>query len=736
MEVDLGPGEPWILWRAYAVPWGDPAVGDVNGDGDLEVVFVTSDGVLFCLDAGSGAEEWRIQLTVGILPPSPPSLHDLDGDGIQDIALACYGCILAVNGSGSVLWKVEGIRPTSLDLAVGDMNGDGRPEVAAATAEGLLLLEGSTGARLGLLRSTALGSSVALSSGDVDGDGASEVVVLSPGGSLVIVYGESTSEELRLRVPSGGTPRGLPPRPLLVDLDGDGDLEIVAAVGGAVSGVDVPSGIRWTVETWGQVLPHVSAGDVDGDGSAEVFVQTEIGAWGGCIGELVSIDGSTGEVEWRRRTGCSYWGALLAEADSDGDLELLFHSSYLEGGVLQVLDALTGEEERTLWFGGTLGFAVPADVDGDGRYELLVGSTSLAGRSLVEGIACVETRPAPRGEWEVRLLPSDYVVAGDGVGRLSIEVRPARQADGPLRLLVWEEGSGDARPISEVSGGPDGVSADLELPVGVHRLLLVVLDRAGDVLHRETVYAAVGDAELSIRASPGVLGALVNFSLDLRPLPFSPNPLPAPPEAEHPEAPEAAFLELNLSPVGGSRWRGPRQAYLHNGHLGGSLTVWTQGAGPQRVGVDVESRLGRWIGTEEVSVSGLTAELDLPEVSLGRVNLRLTLAPTGEVEGRWNGTAVVRVNGRFESWFPVSVGEGGLRVERPVDAGFGDVGRLRVEVYVVMEGSSRPAASVDGTTIFLGPWSLILSLALSAAAASALALSRLRPGARPPSGPT
>jgi hypothetical protein len=164
-----------------------------------------------------------------------------------------------------------------------------------------------------------------------------------------------------------------------VDLDGDGDLDLV---GSAIGG----NQIRWwrndggrppvwtaeVIESGFAGASSVRAGDIDGDGTVDVagcgWVENEVAVW---------YNGGQG-LSWTRQsvaTGLAqcHW-VDLADLDGDGDLDLLGAAAAADtvavwtndGGVpvawtMQVID-----DE----FGGARSL-VPADLDGDGDLDLL-----------------------------------------------------------------------------------------------------------------------------------------------------------------------------------------------------------------------------------------------------------------------------------------------------------------------------------------------------------------------------
>src|SRR5712691_8484632 len=131
-----GGGFPWYI-----------AEGDFNGDGkpDLVVSNVDSNTVSVLLGNGDGTFLPAVSFPVG---PNPWyfAVGDFNGDGKLDLAVAYYGCSLdcSVSPSNTVmvfLGNGDGtFRPASqltvgngpAGVAVGDFNGDGKPDLAVA----------------------------------------------------------------------------------------------------------------------------------------------------------------------------------------------------------------------------------------------------------------------------------------------------------------------------------------------------------------------------------------------------------------------------------------------------------------------------------------------------------------------------------------------------------------------------------------------------------------------------
>jgi hypothetical protein len=172
------------------------AVADLNGDGAQDLVVVTSGGVLSVLlqdPAHKGAFLPRVDYPVGSGPVAV-RVADLDGDGRPDLVVVNGGSALTATTKGLSLLLQNPAAPgtflaaVTLDtgdsyasaVAIGDLNGDGRPDLVVANA-GLPGLPGSLAvllqdpAKAGTFLAPALYRGVygplGVAIADLDGDG-------------------------------------------------------------------------------------------------------------------------------------------------------------------------------------------------------------------------------------------------------------------------------------------------------------------------------------------------------------------------------------------------------------------------------------------------------------------------------------------------------------------------------------------------------------------------------------
>ncbi len=247
---ELLPGWPAVIPKGrFARPVAQgPAVGDVTGDGIAEVVVNVSNEAQVWVFASNGESSPGFPVTFGT-NIDDPSLGDLDGDGIKEIVFWTGRTDPSVPSRGVAVLKGDGtITPGwpqvtnaigNFGPAIGDLDGDGLPEVVASTVGGAGT--GILGGGVYVWRhdGTPLpgwpkfidftGFARLPVVGDVDGDGLGDVVAVGGTSFLpqdTVVYAWKATGEL-----VAGFPIMIPARSpggpaIIADIDRDGIVDL------------------------------------------------------------------------------------------------------------------------------------------------------------------------------------------------------------------------------------------------------------------------------------------------------------------------------------------------------------------------------------------------------------------------------------------------------------------------------------------------------------------------------
>lgn len=370
-----------------------PAVGDITGDGRPEVVAAGLDGRLYAWDRlgrtvrgfpyairlRGTAEQGKLDSAIY----ASPALADLDRNGRLDVVFgAADQRIYAVSGRGRTLpgWPVLARDSSGGDKAkilsspaIGDLNGDGSPDVVEGTAEAYGTTPSTTG----------------------------RVYAFSARGKLLPGWPVKPPALSADSIPLAG--EGVPQSPVLADVDGDGRDEVAVAAftgqpdlyRGTGERFSPASSNHFQVTGRGAQSPS-SAPSVLALGANAAFGRTSPGGplryFSGMIDERLALaqlapatptpfehvlggwDARSGSFLPRYPIPVEGWqiptAPAVADVDGDG------HAEVLEGSSGDILHAFSedGTEPRG-WPKDTGGWllATPAigDIDGDRRQDVV-----------------------------------------------------------------------------------------------------------------------------------------------------------------------------------------------------------------------------------------------------------------------------------------------------------------------------------------------------------------------------
>ncbi|MCS3728453.1 beta strand repeat-containing protein [Bradyrhizobium betae] len=252
------------------------AVGDVNGDGKLDIVmgasyFYTTNYITVALNDGTGHFSSTSNASAaGIMPLL--SLADLNGDGKLDVA--------QVNADGTVKVRIgngNGTFAAETNYSAGgayqapkviDVTGDGVLDVVI----GSTVLPGSGNGAFGTAITTNLGVG-SIAYGDFNGDGKLDLVTRNTSTSAVALSfgnGNGTFQAPSAQVATATTV-------LTGDFNGDGKLDMATVTGSAISILlgngDGSFNASGTLQA-AAALGTGAVADVNGDGKADLVVVT------------------------------------------------------------------------------------------------------------------------------------------------------------------------------------------------------------------------------------------------------------------------------------------------------------------------------------------------------------------------------------------------------------------------------------------------------------------------------
>ncbi len=308
-----------------------PAVADVNGDGQEDIVAADGKGHLAVLDV-KGKLIWRAELPGGVLSYSCPAVTDLDGDGKNEVLVGdTSGTLSCFDRTGRLLWSFTGdgtqmgpvlvadiydapgreIIVTSHDKHIyaltakgewiwdlychnevfpnstpilADVNGDRKPELYIGGGLHHFYQIDLENHRIVLEENVHLHVNSAIAGTDLDGDGKDEIVFGNKGGGVWCFGHEGFRWTREFRYSN------LYAAPLFLDLDTDSDLELMLySKNGEIHFLDSDGSDLFSAKIPCRTNVTPTAGDFDRDGRLDTIATSPGGMEGNslmCYGTL------------------------------------------------------------------------------------------------------------------------------------------------------------------------------------------------------------------------------------------------------------------------------------------------------------------------------------------------------------------------------------------------------------------------------------------------------------------
>jgi FG-GAP-like repeat len=397
------------------------AVGDVNGDGNLDLVTADEGGTVGTISvlAGRGDGTLRASEALPVTVRNAASFNgvvagDFTGDGIADLAVATWN----VNYNGVTLFPslgdgefAAGIPTASISnvtgMASGDFNGDHKLDLAVAGQDGVTILLGNGDGTFAAGSALPAGTSPQwVTVADFNNDHNLDLAVANNSGavgvSLLLGNGNGTFQSAQ-SVTTGQANFYVATADL--NQDGKADLAVVGS-----SGVSVVfgngNGAFGSPASFnaGGGPGGVALSDLNGDGFPDVVVPSFIPPGGGGSAVLVRLNDGTGHFPTQNQYptdafGSNPIGCAIVDVNGDSIPDIVavndfsdtvsFFSGTGDGTFSPQTTAVVGD--RPTW-------VTTGDFNNDGRPDLAVVNSN-------SGSVSVLTRPAPATHFDVAADP-------------------------------------------------------------------------------------------------------------------------------------------------------------------------------------------------------------------------------------------------------------------------------------------------------------------------------------------
>ncbi len=488
------------------------ALGDIDGDGDLDLLcgnFIHSN-TLYLNTGGtfSSTPDWASEKTYAT---ASAILGDIDADGDLDLVCGNDGDSNTVylNEGGTFpvtpAWSSDQMNKT-IDVALADVDGNGYLDLVCANDGQNTLYLNTNGSFPHIPSWTSEPTDVSLDVvlGDVDGDGDLDIIFGNQEGNNTLYRNEGGSFPVtpELISESGWERGGID----LGDIDGDGDLDLVCGMRGDRNAIYLnEDGTFSETPAWssGQInsTESVAFGDIDGDGDLDLlcgnFIQSNT-LYRNLCGAFSTMS------MWSPERTDATRSVTLGYIDDDEYLDVVF-GNYAENSTLYL--NINGSFSTVPdWESGpsrTVGVAM-GDVDGDGDLDLVCANYNESDALYLNQGGTFSSIP----DWET---DSAYNTMGLALGDID--------GDGDLDLVCGHFNESNAFYINEGGSFVSDPTSMLGPPFNTECAILGDVDGDGDL---DFVCGSYGNKNTfyineagTLSASPAWYSGPRNLSLDV-----------------------------------------------------------------------------------------------------------------------------------------------------------------------------------------------------------------------------
>ncbi|MCX6122023.1 MAG: FG-GAP-like repeat-containing protein [Ignavibacteriales bacterium] len=384
--------------------------------------------------------------------PHDVKIYDLDGDGKPDISVVnwndnTFSLYRNTSVSGSVTTSSFANRVdflmgntvgdgVSCDAGIGDLDGDGKPDLSVTNVQGNVVSVFRNISTIGSIGNNSFANKVDFATdinpgtvtiGDLDGDGKPDLVVTNWSSNTISILKNTSTKGGVSFAPKVSLSTGINPWSVKIcDLDGDGRPDLIVTNNGSntisvfrnisVNGSITNSSFAAKVDfLTGNMPGGFSIGDLDGDGKPDLALVNKNDS-------TVSVfrnTSSNGNISFAPRIDYAASNSprivVIGDLDGDGKLDLavansgsntisIYRNMSTNGNISfapKVDFAAGGNPERV----------VIGDVDGDGKPDLVVSNPGDNTLSILRNTIGIGTPPPiPTGLWVDDDQPTSFMV--------------------------------------------------------------------------------------------------------------------------------------------------------------------------------------------------------------------------------------------------------------------------------------------------------------------------------------
>ena len=301
-------------------------MGDLSGDGKADLLFADGSSLEVAIANGNGTYQQPVEVAVA-QAVNPVGIGDLNGDGAGDIV---YGQgtetslkVRVNNGDGTFAPAVSYEMNVDADeIVVTDMNNDSKLDLVAFDPPMVSIRIAASSGFADPVSYTLASASGGFAVGDLSGDGIPDVVAAS-GENIAVLVNNGTGG---LGAPTYYPTQGTAAQVALGDIDTDGDRDVVV-VSGSVVGVRLNQGngvLGARVDSLAGIdqLPRaVALGDVNGDGTLDAVVAGNFGCTS--LALLVGAGNGSFAAPVALRTNTAPLSLVLRDVNGDSKADLI-----------------------------------------------------------------------------------------------------------------------------------------------------------------------------------------------------------------------------------------------------------------------------------------------------------------------------------------------------------------------------------------------------------------------------